>query len=93
MGSFFSAAICSAIGYYFNNSRDAWSEREAFSLSNGDQHNKRLQLDNLQAVRFAVSLSLHFTAKRPSYKLRLKRALALKVKILDVALHLQLAKL
>ena len=38
-------------------------------------HNKRLQLDNLQAVRFAVSLSLHFTAKRPAYKLRLKRAL------------------
>ena len=38
-------------------------------------YNKRLQLDNLQAVRFAVSLSLHFTAKRPSYKLRLKRAL------------------
>ena len=37
--------------------------------------NKRLQLDNLQAVRFAVSLSLHFTAKRPAYKLRLKRAL------------------
>ena len=43
-----------------------------------DQPNKRLQLDNLQAVRFAVSLSLHFTAKRPAYKLRLKRALALK---------------
>ena len=40
-----------------------------------DQPNKRLQLDNLQAVRFAVSLSLHFTAKRPAYKLRLKRAL------------------
>ena len=40
--------------------------------------NKRLQLDNLQAVRFAVSLSLHFTAKRTAYKLRLKRALALK---------------
>ena len=38
-------------------------------------HNKRLQLDNLQAVRFAVSLSLHFTAKRTAYKLRLKRAL------------------
>ena len=37
--------------------------------------NKRLQLDNLQAVRFAVSLSLHFTAKRTAYKLRLKRAL------------------
>ena len=37
--------------------------------------NKRLQLDNLQAVRFAVSLSRHFTAKRPAYKLRLKRAL------------------
>ena len=40
--------------------------------------NKRLQLDNLQAVRFAVSLSLHFTAKRPAYKLRLKRALEFK---------------
>ena len=38
-------------------------------------YNKRLQLDNLQAVRFAVSLSLHFTAKRTAYKLRLKRAL------------------
>ena len=34
-----------------------------------------MQLDNLQAVRFAVSLSLHFTAKRTAYKLRLKRAL------------------
>ena len=43
--------------------------------------NKRLQLDNLQAVRFAVSLSLHFTAKRPAYKLRLKRALCKKRKI------------
>ena len=39
-------------------------------------HNNRLQLDNLQAVRFAVSLSLHFTAKRPAYKSRLKRALS-----------------
>ena len=44
-------------------------------------HNKRLQLDNLQAVRFAVSLSLHFTAKRPAYKLRLKRALGEKKEI------------
>jgi len=43
-------------------------------------YNKRLQLDNLQAVHFAVSLSLHFTAKRPAYKLRLKRALDLKDK-------------
>ncbi|MDC0435207.1 hypothetical protein OAM69_06175, partial [bacterium] len=36
--------------------------------------NKAFQSDNLQAVRFAVSLSLNFTAKRPSYKLRLKAA-------------------
>jgi hypothetical protein len=37
--------------------------------------NKRLHLDNLQATRFAVSLALHFTAKRVAYKLQLKRAL------------------
>ena len=44
-------------------------------------YNNRLQLDNLQAVRFAVSLSLHFTAKRPAYKSRLKRALVQKSNI------------
>ena len=41
-----------------------------------NMHNKALH-SNLQAVRFAVSLSLHFTAKRTAYKLRLKRALEL----------------
>ena len=43
--------------------------------------NKRLQLDNLQAVRFAVSLSRHFTAKRPAYKLRLMAALGFPIMI------------
>ena len=37
--------------------------------------NKSVYADNLQAVRFAVSLSLHFTAKRPAYKLRVTEAL------------------
>jgi hypothetical protein len=40
--------------------------------------NKAFQSDNLQAARFAVSLSLNFTAKRPAYKLRLKAALAVR---------------
>jgi hypothetical protein len=34
-----------------------------------------VQIDNLQAARFAVSLSLNFTAKRAAYKLRLTEAL------------------
>ena len=38
-------------------------------------HNKRLQLDNLRGVDFAVSLSLNYTAKSSPHKLRLKRAL------------------
>ena len=37
--------------------------------------NKAVQIDNLQAVRFAVSLSLNFTAKQTAYKLRLTAAL------------------
>ena len=37
--------------------------------------NKSLQADNLQAVRFVVSLSLHFTTKLTAYKLRLNEAL------------------
>jgi len=37
--------------------------------------NKAVQIDNLQAVRFAVSLSLNFTAKQTAYKLRLSAAL------------------
>jgi len=37
--------------------------------------NKRLQIDNLQAVRFAMSIRTFFTAKRSANYLRLKRAL------------------
>ena len=40
--------------------------------------NKSVYADNLQAVRFAVSLSLHFTAKRSAYKLRVTEALCVK---------------
>ena len=43
--------------------------------------NKAVQIDNLQAVRFAVSLSLNFTAKQTAYKLRLTAALARKMTI------------
>ena len=37
--------------------------------------NKSVYADNLQAGRFPVSLSLHFTAKRTAYKLRVTEAL------------------
>ena len=43
-----------------------------------ENHNKRLQLDNLRGVEIAVSLSLNYTAIAPPHKLRLKRALNLK---------------
>ena len=48
--------------------------------------NKSVYADNLQAGRFAVSLSLHFTAKQPAYKLRVTEALSEKTmyyKIVD----------
>ena len=38
--------------------------------------NKSLQTDNLRAVRLVVSLSLHFTTRRTSHKLRVNLALS-----------------
>ena len=54
---------------------------------------KAMQSDSVRGVDFAVSLSLHCTAKSPPHTLRLMAALAPKIKTRDVALHPQQARL
>ena len=51
--------------------------------------NKAVQIDNLQAVRFAVSLSLNFTAKQTAYKLRLTAALGSQIVSSTIEINIQ----